>query len=435
MFLVSSFAVVLQELAIVMTAPSFQNFVTVLTGWIFARRHTVTGMLTAAGVAGKRHHAAFHRVFAQAQWSLDALGLSVFRILEPLLDKDPIFVALDDTLARKRGKKTFGVGMHHDPLLSSRGKTVTNWGHSWVVLGVVVRFPLWPERVFCLPILFRLYLNKQAAERERRAYRSRPELAVALLRVLCEHRQNRRFHALADSAYGGQSVLCHLPSNCDLTSHLVLNARLYALPAPRRPGSKGRPRKRGEALPTPAEMLRQRARRMTLDLYGRHDRVRMAETTACVHAAPDRLLRVVVIEPLVGGRPTQAFYSTHHAAAALEVLTWYAQRWSIEVAFHDSKMHLGFEEPQGWTRRAVERTAPVAMLLYSLIVKWFATDGHRHYRPPVTTWYVKPRASFGDMLGTLRRLSLREQIFAWGLHGPGSQKIQQTLENMLSLAA
>lgn len=165
MFLAASFAVILQELAVVMTVPSFENLVTVLTGWIFARRRTITGMLTATGVAGKRHHSAFHRLFAQARWSLDALGLAVFRVLEPLLPTDTIFLAIDDTLARKRGLKTFGVGMHHDPLLSSRGKAITNWGHSWVVLGVLVQFPLWKDRVFCLPILFRLYLNKQAAQR------------------------------------------------------------------------------------------------------------------------------------------------------------------------------------------------------------------------------------------------------------------------------
>jgi SRSO17 transposase len=435
MFLTSSFAVILQELAVAMTVPSFHNLLTVLTGWVFARRRTITGMLTAAGVAGKRHHAAFHRLFSEAQWSLDALGLAVFRILETLLGDSPIFVALDDTLARKRGLKTFGVGMHHDPLLSSRGKAITNWGHSWVVLGVIVRFPLWPQRVFCLPILFRLYLNKQAAERGRRAYRSRPELAVAMLRVLCEHRQHRRFHAITDSAYGGQSVLGQLPKNCDLTSRLVLDARLYTQPVPRAPGEKGRPRKRGERLSTPAEMLVQRARRMTLDLYGRHDRARVAEVCACVHAVPDRLLRVVAVEPLVGGRPRQAFYSTAHQATALEMLTWYAWRWSIEVAFHDAKMHLGFEEPQGWSRRAAERTAPIAMLLYSLIVNWFASEGHRHYRPLPTSWYIKPQAAFGDMLATLRRLSLREQTYAWGLNGPGSQKIQQTLENIIALAA
>jgi SRSO17 transposase len=434
-FVVSSFAVIVQELAVVMTVPSFQNFLTIVTGWIFARRRTVTGMLTAAGVAGKRHHAAFHRLFATARWSRDALGLAVFRVLEPLLGSDAIFLAVDDTLARKRGLKVFGVGMHHDPLLSSRGMAITNWGHSWVVLGVIVQLPLWPERALCLPILFRLYLNHDASRRARRGCRPRPELAVEMLRILCQHRKNRRFHVLADSAYGGQSVLCHLPDNCDLTSRLVMNARLHAAPPPQKPGAQGRPRKRGLRLPTPTQMLQARTRRLTLKMYGRRDRVRVASTTACVYAAPSRLLQIVAVEPLSGGRREQAFYSTCSTATALAVLTWYAQRWSIEVAFHDSKQHLGFEEPQGWSRRAAERTAPVAMLLYSLIVYWFATEGHRHWRPQRNSWYIKPRASFGDMLATLRRESLREQSFGWGLSGPGSQKILHTLENTLSLAA
>lgn len=435
MFVVSSFAVVLQELSVVMTVPSFHNFLIIVTGWVFARRRTVTGMLTAAGVAGKRHHAAFHRLFATARWSLDALGLAVFRLLEPWLGQDAIFLAVDDTLARKRGRKVFGVGMHHDPILSSRGMAITNWGHSWVVLGVIVRLPLWPERALCLPILFRMYLNQDASARARRRCHTRPELAVEMLEVLCNHRKNRRFHVLADSAYGGQSVLCHLPANCDLTSRLVMNARLHEAPPPRKPGTNGRPRKRGVRLPTPAQMLQARSQRLQLDVYGRRDRVRAASTIACVYAAPSRLLRIVAVEPLSGGREKQAFYSTCSSATAGDVLTWYAWRWSIEVAFHDSKQHLGFEEPQGWSRNAAQRTAPVAMLLYSLIVYWFATEGHRHWRPQATSWYIKPRASFGDMLATLRRETLREQSFGWGLSGPGSQKLLQTLENTLALAA
>jgi SRSO17 transposase len=430
MYLVSSFAIVLQALAGVMTDRSFDNFVTVLTGWVLARRRTITGMITAAGVAGKRHHAAFHRVFAAARWSRDALGLAVFRVIEPLCGEGDVLLGLDDTLARKRGRKTYGVGMHHDPLISSRGMAVTNWGHSWVVLGVIVRVPLWPERALCLPILFRLYLNKGAAERARRAYRTRPELAVEMLRVLCNSRENRRFHAVADSAYGGASVLCRLPDNCDLTSRLTLDARLYTLPG-MPTGKRGRPRKWGERL----EMLSQRGKRLSLCQYGRRDRVRVVETLACAHAAPGRLLCVVAVEPLSGGRTRQAFFSTRTAAGAADVLGWYAQRWSIEVAFHESKTHLGFEEPQGWTRWAVERTAPTAMLLYSLIVHWFVAEGHRHYRPAATTWYVRPHASFGDMLATLRRETIREQIFAWGLHGPGSHKIQHTLQNLAHLAA
>ena len=65
MHLLTSFEFLLQELAIVMTQPSFQNFVTIATGWLFARRRTVTGMLVAAGMAGQRHHSAFHRFFTQ----------------------------------------------------------------------------------------------------------------------------------------------------------------------------------------------------------------------------------------------------------------------------------------------------------------------------------------------------------------------------------
>lgn len=436
MQLVTSFVVVLQELAVVMTGPSFANFVTILNGWVFARRRTITGMLVSSGVAGKRHHAAFHRLFAGASWSLDSLGLAVLRAFERWLDKDQVVLAIDDTLAHKRGLKVFGVGMHHDPHLSTRRTSITSWGHSWVVLGVVVEFPLWPGRAFCLPILFRLYLNKEAAERVRRKYRTRPELAVEMLRILCGRRKTWRFHAVADSAYGGQSVLCHLPDNCDLTSRLLMNARLYERPSERQPGQPGRPRKRGRQLPSPEQMLEAPSKRLTLDIYGRHDRVRLAETTACVYAAPNQLLRVVAVEPLCGGRKRQAFYSTCHQLTCLEVLTLYAKRWSVEVSFHDAKTHLGFEEPQGWTRKAVERTAPVAMLLYSLIVCWFVEEGHHHYRPINRPWYTaKRQAAFSDMLDTLRRLSVREQSFSWGLSGPGSQKILQYLENAVTMAA
>ena len=117
MGLVTSFLVMLQPLALVMTSPTFSNLTTIMAGWAFASRHTVTGMLLAAGAVGKKHHSAFHRLFAQAQWSLDRLGLVVFGLIEPYLAGDQIFLALDDTLARKRGLKVFGVGMHHDPLL------------------------------------------------------------------------------------------------------------------------------------------------------------------------------------------------------------------------------------------------------------------------------------------------------------------------------
>ncbi|REJ65462.1 MAG: transposase [Planctomycetota bacterium] len=418
-----------------MTTPTLESFVTVLTGWVFAPRRTVTRMILAAGDSAGKHYSSYHRLFSAARWSLDAVGLAVFELVAAWCG-DTIFVAIDDTLARKRGLKMFGVGMHHDPLLSSRGKVITNWGHSWVVLGVIVRLPFRDDHYYCLPILFRLYLNKKKAAKHRRAYRKRTELAVEMLRVLCDHQKNRRFHAVADSAYGGASVLCHLPANCDLTSRLVKDARLYDAPPARQPGQRGRSRVRGNRLPTPQKMLAGRCRRLSLDIYGRTEEARVADVEARVHAAPDRPLRVVAVEAIQGGRGQEAFYSTCHEATAEQVIGWYAARWSIEVSFHDSKQSLGFQEPQGWKRRAVERTAPVAMLLYSLIVLWFASEGHRRYRPLVCPWYTSKAApSFADMLATLRRASIRRKIFSLAPRGPGSRKIRQLLENAIALAA
>jgi hypothetical protein len=301
---------------------------------------------------------------------------------------------------------------------------------------VIVELPFRRGHYYFLPLLFRLYLNKKSAAKHRRVYRTRPELAVELLAVLCNHWKNRRFHAVADSAYGGQSVLCCLPQNCDLTSRLVKNARLYDAPRQRQKGTNGRPRKRGDLLPTPAKLLAGRCRRVTLEIYGRSQVARLVDQVARVHAAPERPLRVVATEAVKGGRGQEAFYSTCHEATAEEVIAWYAMRWRAEVTIHDSKQHLGFEQPQGWTRRSVERTAPLAMLLYSLIVLWFAKEGHRSWQPLHCPWYVsKVEPSFADMLATLRRLSVRRQVLSLALCGRGSRKIQQLLENAVSMAA
>lgn len=433
---VSSFAVMLQEFAIVMTAPTLANFSTLVSGWMFAPRRNITSMIVAAGVAGVKHHSSFHRVFAAARWSLDAFGLAVFRLIEPYLDEDqPVLLSLDDTLARKFGLKIFGAGMHHDPLQSSRGHKVMRWGLNFVVLCVIVRFPRWPDRPFSLPVLVRLYLNQKQAARWRRKHRTRPEFAVELLEILCRHRPGRRFHVVADSAYGGATVLGNLPKNCDLTSRLGQEARLYDAP-PNPTGRRGRPRVRGEKLPTPGEMLEGRAGRKELDIYGRRQKFRIADQVARRFQVPDRPLRIVAVEALSGGRGREAFYSTDVNASAIAVLTGYSWRWSVEVTIRDSKQQLGFEEPQGWSRKSAERTCPMALFLYSLVVVWFVEEGHRHYRPIERPWYPHhAHASFADMLATLRRESAREFISTLGLTGPGKRKISHALEHFSQLAA
>ena len=119
---------------------------------------------------------------------------------------------------------------------------------------------------------------------------------------------------------------------------------------------------------------------------------------------------MVAVEAVQGGCGQEMFYSTCSDATAEQVFGWYTMRWSLEVMNHDSKQHPGFEEPQDWTRRSVERTAPLAMLLYRLIVLWFTREGHRRWQPLECPWYTsKTEPSFADMLATLCRFSARRQ--------------------------
>jgi len=67
-------------------------------------------------------------------------------------------------------------------------------------LSVIVKLPFCDKRCFALPILFRLYLNTKSSAKHRRVYRTRPQLAVRMLDVLCSAYKNRRFHVIADSA-------------------------------------------------------------------------------------------------------------------------------------------------------------------------------------------------------------------------------------------
>ena len=72
MELVPGFVVLLQGLSATMTAPSFASLTTVLTGWVFASRRTVTRMILAAGSSADKHYSSYHRLFSAARWSLDA---------------------------------------------------------------------------------------------------------------------------------------------------------------------------------------------------------------------------------------------------------------------------------------------------------------------------------------------------------------------------
>jgi hypothetical protein len=115
-------------------------------------------------------------------------------------------------------------------------------------------------------------------------------------------------------------------------------------------------------------------------------------------------VRIVVVRDPTGRRRDEAFFCTDCRASAF-ILDSYAHRWTLEVAFHDVKQCLGFEDPQNQTPEAVRRTAPLAFVSYDLILLSAATCArqgqpvHWIHRP----WYrSKSAPSFADMLTAVR---------------------------------
>src|SRR6266571_6264069 len=156
-----TFVVLLTALGSCFTTPSAANFQLVIAGWVHCLgRRTITAVALASGAVGTRHVSAFHRFFARARWDLDALGRVLFTLAVAWIPTDqPLYVLVDDTLARKSGKCIALGSMHHDTLLSTGRKPFFHFGHVWVVLALWVPLPMGGSRGFALPLLFRLYVG------------------------------------------------------------------------------------------------------------------------------------------------------------------------------------------------------------------------------------------------------------------------------------
>lgn len=464
MELTLSFLLLLQEFRPVFTRPSFRLFVPLLTGWTLSCRHRyITECIFTSGHVGDGHWSRYHRFFSHAAWSLDTLCRFLARLLvNTFAPTGTIVLAGDDTLCRKRGLTLYGAGMHHDPLISSRALKLVSWGHDWVVLALLLPLPRWaPTKVFALSVGFRLYKNRQGLTKGKKgatpkgnnnrsnasrkksrppadpSHRTRPELLVELITPFASWFPEREILVTADSAYGGRRVLQKLPANVHLISQAHPKAALYAPASPPSPHQKGRHPKKGPRLPGMAEWAAdptQPWQTLEFNQFGRHAILQVKVRQALYYkAGKDRLLTLVLTRDTTGKRPDALFSCTLLAWDARAVLSTYAGRWALEVTFESVKQFLGLEDPANRLPKAVQRTAPMALVLHSLVVLWFERDGEAYLRFPERPWYPrKKEPSFADMLTALRRLSWSEKLAHLSLGGGGQEKLVEGLAELAS---
>lgn len=392
------------------TRPGFAKLVVVFAGWVLTSGpHAVTQALVTTGVAGRRHHEAFHRFFSRGTWDPDEVGRLLFGwIARHLPEGAPVRVVLDDTLATKKGPHVFGIGSHLDAVRSTRRQKIFAFGHCWVVLAVLLPVPF-SSRAFALPVLFRLYRTVKSCERAGQPHRKKTELARDLLDVFAAWVGPRRVEVAADSAYCNDTITRGLAENFVLFGAMRPDAVLTALPAARR-RKPGRPSRRGRPIAKPEAIARdQRRPWLTCEatLYGIRRTVRYKTVDAqWYRACGVRLLRIVIVRVDDGAIGMRVFFSSDATVVVPTILETYAGRWGIEVCFRDLKQLLGFGDSSARKRAAVERTAPFVGLVYTTLVLWFTEGVHRTLiaRPPVRPWYRhKHGLCFADVLRAAHR--------------------------------
>ena len=62
-------------------------------------------------------------------------------ILRRWVPDGPVLLCGDDTVDGHRGKMVYGKACHRDAVRSTHSFTAYRWGHKWVVLAVLVKFP------------------------------------------------------------------------------------------------------------------------------------------------------------------------------------------------------------------------------------------------------------------------------------------------------
>ena len=151
----------LAALAPEFTRPTAARFQTLLAATLLTTgRRTVAGVLRTLRHLAPGHRTAYRRVFSRASWSGLRLGCALARLIVARLPTaDPIRLVGDDTVDGHPGRTVYGKARHRDPTRSSKTYTAWRYGHKWVVLAVLVKFPF-ATRPWALPVLIDLYRDE-----------------------------------------------------------------------------------------------------------------------------------------------------------------------------------------------------------------------------------------------------------------------------------
>lgn len=425
------------------TCPTYSRWVVLLVAAIVTTgRRTVTNLLrTVRGIA-EGHASSFHRVLSRRKWAPWALARTLAGIiLNSFVGPGTVVLAVDDTVDEHRGKKVYGKGCHRDAVRSTHSYTAFRWGHKWVVLAVLVRFPF-AVRHWALPILVSLYRPPSWSKEHRRKHRTPPEITILLMTVLMRWFPERKFILVGDGGFASHklaSLTGRYDGRLSVVSRFHGDANLFEPPPVRRiPHKSGRPKVRGRRLPHPENVVK-RMKRQTLKVKwygGGNRRVSVVSRAGGWYRGGEGLvpIRWVHVRDLTGTHREEYFFSTDPGMKPREIVELFTQRWSIEVTFEEMRSCLGLETTRGRTRNTILRAAPCLFGLYSVVAILFAQLPAPKQRSGAIEWAGKKTVTFSDAITAVRRWIWQEWILCTPQNGASFKNLPAHVRETLLAA-
>lgn len=406
----------------------FEHAGVLLAGAILAPgKRTVASALRAMGLDQDKRFCNYHRVLSRAVWS----GRETSRVLlgllvEAFVGDEPLVVGIDETLERRRGKKITAKGVYRDPVRSSRSQLVKTTALRWVCVTLLAEVP-WARRVWAMPFLSTLAPSERYSAEQGIRHKPITELAGQLLLLVRRWLPEREVVAVGDGGYAALKLLdrCRrLSDPITFISRLRLDAALYEPAPPRKPHQKGRTPLKGARLPNLSSVAADLATEWTSitvpDWYGTTERVvEMVSSTAVWYSGglPAVPVRWVLIRDPEGQFETQALLCTDLEAEPERIITHFVKRWQMEPTFQEVRARLGFETQRQWSQRAIQRTAPAMLGLFSvvtLIADKYMAESSNVVRAKPAAWYDKRAPTFSDALAVVRKELWREEASFYG---------------------
>jgi len=396
------------------TAPVWEHVLVLVAGAVLSPgKRTVSQALRVMGLAASPGFARYHDVLSRARWNGCVVARTLLvQVLGAFLPAGEVVIGVDDTIERRWGPRIKARGIYRDPVRSSRGHFVKASGLRWLSLMAIVPIP-WAKRRWALPFLTVLAPSERWSGEHRLRHKTVVDWGRQAILQTKRWLPDRRLIVVADASFAAIDLIAALRRHVCLVTRLRIDASLFAPAPPRRPGQMGRPRLKGQRLPTFKAVLADPdtvwSPITVAEWYGNKPRKLeiVSDTAVWYHSGlPPAPIRWVLVRDPAGEREPQAFLSTDLAATPEQVLQWFVMRWRMETTFQEARAHLGVETQRQWSDLAILRTTPALLGLFSLVAVWanqLARIPISAVRPQTAAWYAKREPTFSDAIATVRR--------------------------------